>query len=101
MNQFSRPKVTPLKRPGEGAPAPGRNRLGAALVEKGHLDAEGLERALALQVEGEKSGKRFADILVDEMGLDRDLVFSELARLYAFREIDLATEPMDDERFEF
>jgi hypothetical protein len=92
MNQPQRPKVTPLKRPGEGGPPlpPGRNRLGAALVEKGHLDAQGLERALQLQVEGEKTGRRFADILVDDLGLDRDLVFSELARLYAFREIDLS-----------
>ena len=101
MDPVARPKVAPLRRPGDAPLPPQRNKLGAVLLEKGLLDQAGLERALALQVEGEKTGRRFAEILVEDLHLDRNLVYGEQARLYAFREVDLQAETLDEDRLEF
>ncbi len=47
------------------------------------------------------TGQRLLQVLIDDFKIDRHLVFREIAQLYAFREIDLKREEINDERIEF
>jgi len=47
------------------------------------------------------TGQRLLQVLIDDFNIDRHLVFREIAQLYAFKEIDLKREEINEERIEF
>ena len=66
------------------------DKIGYLLFKKGVIDAQGLEKAL--NVKSEEKGKikrNLAQILVQDFNFDHDTIFSEVAILYAFRELEL------------
>ncbi|MCX7984216.1 MAG: ATPase, T2SS/T4P/T4SS family [Bacteroidetes bacterium] len=79
------------------------DKIGYTLLKKGIIDFETLEKSLRLKdsEENKKNRKNLGQILVSEFGADHDAVFREVANLYAFREINLADEKIDDARINF
>lgn len=79
------------------------DKIGYTLLKKGIIDFETLEKSLKLKdsEENKKNRKNLGQILVTEFGADHDAVFREVANLYAFREIYLADENLDDNRIAF
>jgi type IV pilus assembly protein PilB len=79
------------------------DKIGYILLKKGIVDYETLERALSIKDSESSKGDRrnLGQILVSEFGVDHDAVFREVASLYAFREIYLADEKIDEERTDF
>jgi len=73
-------------------------RSGKLLVERGVVDESTLERALDLQTAENGRHRRLAEILVDDLGLDRHSIYRELALLYAFRDVDLEAEELTEEK---
>ncbi|MDZ7264326.1 MAG: GspE/PulE family protein [candidate division KSB1 bacterium] len=51
--------------------------------------------------ESATTGQRLMQVLIDDFNVDRHLVFREISRLYAFKEIDLKRETIDEARIEF
>jgi len=47
------------------------------------------------------TGQRLLQVLIDDFDVDRHLVFREISQLYAFKEIDLNREEIDEARIEF
>ena len=78
------------------------DKIGYTLLKKGIIDYETLEKSLYIK-EGEdkKNRRNLGQILVKEFKLDHDLVFREVANLYAFREIYLNDEQIDSQRIDF
>lgn len=78
------------------------DKIGYTLLKKGIIDYETLERSLHVR-EGEdkKSRRNLGQILVSDFHVDHDLVFREVANLYAFREIYLSDEVIDNTRIDF
>jgi type IV pilus assembly protein PilB len=78
------------------------DKIGFALLKKGVIDYETLEKSLKVK-EGEdkKNRRNLGQILVHDFNADHDAVFREVADLYAFREIYIADEKVDKERVEF
>ena len=78
------------------------DKIGYTLLKKGIIDYETLEKSLHVR-EGEdrKSRRNLGQILVSDFHVDHDLVFKEVANLYAFREVYLTDEVIDDARIEF
>jgi type IV pilus assembly protein PilB len=79
------------------------DKIGYTLLKKGIIDFETLEKSLKMKdsEENRKNRKNLGQILVTEFGADHDAVFREVANLYAFREIYLADEKVDDGRISF
>ncbi len=79
------------------------DKIGFILLKKGIVDYETLERALALKESevNKKARRNLGQILVSDFGVDHDAVFREVASLYAFREIYLADEVIDEDRANF
>lgn len=79
------------------------DKIGYTLLKKGIIDFETLEKSLKLKdsEENKKNRKNLGQILVTEFGADHDAVFREVANLYAFREVYLADENLDDNRIAF
>ncbi len=79
------------------------DKIGYTLLKKGIIDFETLEKSLKLKdsEENKKNRKNLGQILVTEFGADHDSVFREVANLYAFREIYLQDEKIDDARVAF
>jgi type IV pilus assembly protein PilB len=79
------------------------DKIGYTLLKKGIIDFETLEKSLKMKdsEENKKNRKNLGQILVSEFGADHDAVFREVANLYAFREIYLADEKLDDGRVAF
>ena len=79
------------------------DKIGYTLLKKGIIDFETLEKSLKMKdsEDNKKNRKNLGQILVSEFGADHDAVFREVANLYAFREIYLADEKVDDARFGF
>ena len=79
------------------------DKIGYTLLKKGIIDFETLEKSLKLKdsEENKKNRKNLGQILVSEFGADHDAVFREVANLYAFREIFLNDEKIDDARIAF
>ncbi|MBI4428279.1 MAG: type II/IV secretion system protein [Ignavibacteriales bacterium] len=75
-----------------------KKELGDLLVEKGIITAHDLLGAIdILSKEDSKNRRKLPQVLVDELHLDRDKIYGEIANYYAFRTIDLAKEvPTDD-----
>ncbi|MCK5734272.1 MAG: Flp pilus assembly complex ATPase component TadA, partial [Candidatus Latescibacteria bacterium] len=80
----------------------GAYRIGDFLKEKGRVDAETIEQAIAIQRERpEPPGggrQRLGDILTEDLGVDRHLVYQSLAELYGFREVHIEPKTMEEER---
>ncbi len=65
-----------------------RRHIGDILVKKSVLTTSQLEQALhILDEEPEDSTRNLAQILFQEVGLDRHLVLREISKIYAFREV--------------
>lgn len=79
------------------------DKIGYTLLKKGIIDFETLEKSLKLKdsEENKKNRKNLGQILVTEFGADHDAVFREVAHLYAFREIFVNDEKIDDSRIAF
>lgn len=78
------------------------DKIGFALLKKGIIDYETLEKSLKVKDSEDKKNRRnLGQILVTEFNADHDAVFREVADLYAFREIYLADEQLDRTRIEF
>jgi len=78
------------------------DKIGYTLLKKGIIDYETLEKSLRVR-EGEdkKTRRNLGQILVTDFHVDHDLVFREVANLYAFRELYLSDEIIDDVRIDF
>jgi len=77
-------------------------RSGDLLVERGVIDAETLEKALILQsAEPGSRRRKLGEILVEDLGCDRHEIFRELARIYAFSEVELDKEALTDQKVQF
>lgn len=78
------------------------DKIGYTLLSKGIIDFETLEKAIKVRENDDGKYKRnLGQILVSEFKLDHDLIFREVAGLYAFREIRLTEENIDDARLKF
>jgi len=79
------------------------DKIGYTLLKKGIIDFETLEKSLKMKDsdENRKNRKNLGQILVTEFGADHDAVFREVANLYAFREVFLGDEKVDDARTAF
>ncbi|MBI5464304.1 MAG: Flp pilus assembly complex ATPase component TadA [Ignavibacteriales bacterium] len=79
------------------------DKIGYTLLKKGIIDFETLEKSLKMKDsdENKKNRKNLGQILVSEFGADHDAVFREVANLYAFREIYLNDEKIDEARIAF
>jgi type IV pilus assembly protein PilB len=78
------------------------DKIGFALLKKGIIDYETLEKSLRVKDSEEKKNRRnLGQILVNDFNADHDAVFREVADLYAFREIYLADEKIDQTRIDF
>jgi type IV pilus assembly protein PilB len=78
------------------------DKIGFALLKKGVIDYETLEKSLRIKESEEKKNRRnLGQILVTDFNADHDAVFREVADLYAFREIYLADERIDQTRVDF
>jgi type IV pilus assembly protein PilB len=79
------------------------DKIGFALLKRGVIDYETLEKALQVKdsEENKKNRRNLGQILVSDFKADHDAVFREVSDLYAFREIYLADEVIDKGRIEF
>ena len=78
------------------------DKIGFALLKKGIIDYETLEKSLKIKdAEGKKNRRNLGQILVNEFNADHDAVFREVADLYAFREIYLSDEKIEKVRIDF
>jgi type IV pilus assembly protein PilB len=79
------------------------DKIGYTLLKKGIIDFETLEKSLKMKdsEENKKNRKNLGQILVTEFGADHDAVFREVANLYAFREVFLNDEKVDEARIVF
>lgn len=72
------------------------------LLQKGIITDQLLAHARKIQSGGDDDVHRsITEILVEECGADRDSVYQEVARYYAFKIIDMAQESLDADRFSF
>jgi len=75
-------------------------RLIQTLIEKCNVSQEKIQRALEIQ-RGTNDKRRLTDILVDELGEDRDLIFRTVARYYSFETVDPTQIFGNKERLQF
>jgi len=77
------------------------DKIGFALLKKGVIDYETLEKSLKVKESEDKKNRRnLGQILVHDFNADHDAVFREVADLYAFREIYIADEKIDKDRID-
>jgi len=75
------------------------DKIGYLLLKKGIIDLAILEQALKIKDNDQTKLKRnLAQILVDEFHFDHDIIFREVAILYAFKELNIHPEELSDER---
>lgn len=75
------------------------DKIGYLLLKKGIIDHKILEQALKIKDNDQTKQKRnLAQILVDEFKFEHDVVFREVAILYAFKELNVHPEELSDER---
>jgi len=77
-------------------------RIGQILVQKRIINQTIFQKAVLAQKQ-EPAGKqrRLQQILVEDFQVDRHLVYSAIAQLYAFKEIDLTAENLNDAALDF
>ncbi len=77
------------------------DKIGYLLFKKGIIDAQMLEKALNAKVNDKSKVKRnLAQILVQDFKFDHDIIFREVAILYAFRELETRPEEIPENRLE-
>ena len=75
------------------------DKIGYLLLKKGIIDSKILEQALKLKdADLLKQKRNLAQILVDEFKFDHDIIFREVAVLYAFKELNIHPEELSEER---
>ena len=75
------------------------DKIGYLLLKKGIIDSKILEQALKAKDSDQNSPKRnLAQILVDEFKFDHDVIFREVAVLYAFKELNIHPDDLPEER---
>jgi len=78
------------------------DKVGYILFKKGIIDTTVLEQALTMKAnDTSKIKKNLAQILVHEFKYDHDVIFKEVANLYAFREVEATPEVLTQQRQEF
>lgn len=78
------------------------DKVGYILFKKGIIDTTVLEQALAMKAnDTSKIKKNLAQILVQEFKYDHDVIFKEVANLYAFREVEATHDVLTPQRLEF
>jgi len=75
-------------------------RLIQTLIEKGSVSREKINRAIEIQ-KSTNDKRRLTDILVDDLGEDRELIFQTIARYYSFDTIDPTAAFGNKERLQF
>jgi type IV pilus assembly protein PilB len=79
-----------------------RKKIVDVLLEKNIITTEILSEAVKIQNSGDSNAQRsLPEILTHDCGVDRDVVYREIARYYAFPIIDLAEETVEPERLAF
>ncbi len=77
------------------------DKIGYLLFKKGVIDAQMLEKALNAKSNDKSKIKRnLAQILVQDFKFDHDIIFREVAILYAFRELETRPEEIPESRLE-
>ncbi len=80
----------------------GLGRLSEALINRGIITDEMIQRAADIQSREPRSTKRkLIDILIQDLNVDRNAIYVEMARLYGFQIIDLSPDKIDRDRIEF
>ncbi len=75
------------------------DRIGFILYKKGIIDSKTLAEASEIkQNENEKVRRNLAQILVQDFGFDHDIIFKEIAQLYAFRILKLNVNEFSQEK---
>ncbi len=78
------------------------DKIGYLLFKKGVIDGEVLEKALQAKSNDQSKIKRnLAQILVEDFKYDHDMIFSEVAMLYAFKQLDITIEELPQRRIDF
>jgi type IV pilus assembly protein PilB len=79
-----------------------KKELGDLLVEKEIISAEQLLSALEiLSRESHDKRRKLPQVLVEDLHIERDLVYDEIADYYAFKKLQIAPENIDDEGLAF
>ncbi|MBT8379631.1 MAG: GspE/PulE family protein [Ignavibacteria bacterium] len=77
------------------------DKIGYLLFKKGIIDSATLEKAInAKNNDKHKLKRNLAQILVEDFNYEHDTIFREVAILYAFRELDMESYEIPDERLE-
>jgi type IV pilus assembly protein PilB len=77
------------------------DKIGYLLFKKGIIDGQMLEKALVAKANDRSKIKRnLAQILVQDFKYDHDVIFREVAILYAFRELETRPEEVPESRLE-
>ncbi|HOI29505.1 MAG TPA: GspE/PulE family protein [Melioribacteraceae bacterium] len=75
------------------------DKIGYLLLKKGIIDSKILEQSLKIKDADQLKQKRnLAQILVEEFGFEHDVIFREVAVLYAFKELNIHPEELSEER---
>ncbi|MBN2013291.1 type II/IV secretion system protein [candidate division KSB1 bacterium] len=78
------------------------SRIGEILVRRKIITPNMLQQALKLmQSSNGKSQMKLHEVLVDEFKIDRHLILREISDYYAFKEINLSEEQIDEARLNF
>ena len=78
------------------------DKIGYLLFKKGIIDSTILEKALDAKANDKSKIKRnLAQILVEEFNYDHDSIFSEVAILYAFRELNVQLDQIHQNTIDF
>jgi type IV pilus assembly protein PilB len=77
------------------------DKIGYFLFKKGIIDAQTLDKALNAKFnDRNKLRRNLAQILVDDFNYDHDVIFREVAILYAFRELDIELQTLQPDYIE-
>jgi len=77
------------------------DKIGYLLFKKGIIDAVTLEKAINAKLNDKHKLKRnLAQILVEDFNFEHDKIFREVAILYAFRELDMDSYEIPQERLD-
>lgn len=80
----------------------GISRLMKALIRRGIITEDMLDQATAIQSREPKATKReLIDILVQDLGVNRDTIYQQIARLYGFQTIKFSKETVNQARIDF
>lgn len=76
--------------------------IGELLVNNGIIENDILNQALEIQSkEPVHARRKIGDILIDEFGVDRHQIYSEIAKVYGFKEIILDGGKVSDKQLDF